>query len=257
MTSSVTSLRPSRIATSPTGAVLGGGVIVAAALAWVLTVNRMGGMDASPAAGLGGLGWFTVSWAVMMAAMMLPSLAPAALVVPRRAPGKVAGFIGGYLAVWTAAGLVAFALITAVRGLDVPFLAWDRGGRYLAAGVLCAAAAYQFTGAKARCLERCRSVELGSPSSLSGGVRHGVTCIGCCATMMAALFALGVMSVTWMVIVAVLITAERVLPWPRPAVYGVAVVLLVVGVWLAFAPGDLPGFTVPGAMNGMAGMGGR
>ncbi len=69
--------------------------------------------------------------------------------------------------------------------------------------------------------------------------------------MMAALFALGLMSLTWMVVVAVLISAERLLPWPRATVYAVAAVLIVLGTWMALAPGDLPGLTLPGAMSAM------
>ena len=51
-------------------------VLAAAGLAWWATVDRMAGMDAGPGTDLGAIGWFTGVWAVMMAAMMLPSLAP-------------------------------------------------------------------------------------------------------------------------------------------------------------------------------------
>ena len=73
---------------------------------------------------------------------------------------------------------------------------------------------------------------------------------------MAALFALGVMSLTWMVVVAALIAGERLLPWRTPAVYGVAATLAVLAIWLAAAPGSLPGLTVPvdsGAAHSMSG----
>jgi predicted metal-binding membrane protein len=70
---------------------------------------------------------------------------------------------------------------------------------------------------------------------------------------MAALFALGVMSLTWMVAVAALVAAERLLPWRSHAVYAVAVALAVLGIWLAVAPGHLPGLTLPGSMSGMSG----
>jgi predicted metal-binding membrane protein len=68
---------------------------------------------------------------------------------------------------------------------------------------------------------------------------------------MASLFALGVMSLAWMAVVAALIAAERLLAWRRPAVYGVAVVLAGLAIWMAVAPGALPGFTVPDSMGGM------
>ena len=237
---------------------LTGALLALAATAWVLTGDRMSGMDAAPGTDLGDLGWFAVTWLVMMAAMMLPSLVPAALAFARGGERRVAAFVVGYLAAWTAAGLVAYLLLEAVRALEVPFLAWDRAGRYVAAGVILAAAGYQLTPAKARCLQRCRTplslageARPGAGGGLRGGVRHGTSCIGCCIGLMAALFALGVMSLTWMVAVAALIAAERLLPWDRPAVYAVAATLAVLAIWMAVAPGDLPGLTLPGLMGGM------
>jgi predicted metal-binding membrane protein len=69
---------------------------------------------------------------------------------------------------------------------------------------------------------------------------------------MAALFALGVMSILWMAVVAGLITIEKVLPWRRVAVWSTTVLLLAVAVGVLAAPGAVPGFVVPG--GGMAGM---
>jgi predicted metal-binding membrane protein len=234
---------------------LAGAILAVAAAAWLLTADRMAGMDAGPGTDLGAAGWFAVSWLVMMAAMMLPSLAPAALASARAGGGRtVAVFVAGYLAAWTAAGLVAYLAFEAVRRLDAAFLAWDRAGRYVAAGVILAAAVYQVTAAKGACLDRCRTPLEERPAAaggLRGGLRHGRNCIGCCAGLMAALFALGVMSLTWMAAVAALIAAERLLPWRTPAVYAVAGTLAVLAIWVAVAPGDLPGLTVPGSMGGM------
>lgn len=235
-----------------------GALLAVAAGAWVLTGDRMEGMDAAPGADLGDLGWFAVTWLLMMAAMMLPSLVPAALAFGRAGERTVAPFVAGYLAAWTAAGLGAYVLFEAVRSPDVAFLAWDRAGRYVAAGVILAAAAYQLTAAKAGCLQRCRTpLRLareepgGAGGGLRGGLRFGGYCVRCCAGLMATLFALGVMNVTWMVVVAALIAAERLLPWRTPAVYGLAATLAVLAVWMAVAPGDLPGLTLPGSMEGM------
>jgi predicted metal-binding membrane protein len=248
-----------RVRDDTRGLTAGAALVGTAALAWALTAGRMSGMDMGPATELGGLGWFAISWVLMMSAMMLPSLVPATAV--SREPGA---FAAGYLLAWTGAGLVAYGAIDAVRSLDLGWLAWDRAGRYVAAGAILAAAAYQLTPAKKRCLERCRKwpvhgrlpAAAASPAVpavpvLLAGLRHGASCVGCCAGMMAALFALGVMSLTWMAVVAALIAAERLLTWRAPAVYGVAVVLAALAVWIAVAPGTLPGFTVPGAMGGM------
>jgi predicted metal-binding membrane protein len=239
----------------PTRAGFTGALLVLAAGAWVVTVERMGAMDGGPGTALGSVGWFTVSWSLMMAAMMLPSLVPAALVFARAGERTVAAFVAGYVGVWTAAGLAGYLLFDALRSLEIGFLAWDHAGRYVAAGVILAAAVYQLTAAKAGWLSRCRDpLELGRamPSGLGGGlrggIRHGGYCLGCCVALMAALFALGVMSVTWMVVIAALITVERLSPWRATGVYGVAVVLAVLGIWVAVAPGDLPGLTIPGSM---------
>jgi predicted metal-binding membrane protein len=235
-----------------------GAILTLAAGAWVLTGDRMAGMDSGPGTDLGAVGWFGVSWMAMMAAMMLPSLVPAALAFARAGERTVAAFVVGYLAAWAVAGIVAYLLSKAVRGLDVAFLDWDRAGRYVAAGVILAAAAYQLTATKAGWLDRCRvpprparTQRPGAGDGLRDGLRHGASCVGCCAGLMATLFALGVMSLTWMVAVAALIAAERLLPWRMSAVYGVAAALALLAIWMAVAPGDLPGLTQPGAMEGM------
>jgi predicted metal-binding membrane protein len=122
-----------------------------AAGAWLLTAQRMAGMD-----DLGSAGRFAVSWLLMMAAMMLPSLVPAALAVAQSVPA----FVAGYLAVWTAAGLAAYVV-------------GDRMSRPMAVAVILVAAAYQLTAIKGHCLERCRHPASGG---LRGGLHHGASC---------------------------------------------------------------------------------
>jgi predicted metal-binding membrane protein len=252
-------IRPTPPLPGPTRVGLIGAVLALAAGAWVLTDDRMAGMHAAPGADLGHLDWFAVTWVAMMAAMMLPPLVPAALAFGRARERTVPAFVAGYLAAWTAAGLVAYLLVEAVRSLDLAVLAWDRAGRYVAAGVILAGAAYQLTAAKGACLDRCRNPlrlareeRAGVAGRLRGGLRHGASCAGCCAGLIAALFALGVMSLTWMVVVAALIAAERLLPWRTPAVYAVAAVLALLALWIAVAPDQLPGLTLPGSMEEMA-----
>lgn len=230
-------------------------VLAAAAAAWVLTADRMAGMDAGPGTELGGLGWFGVSWLVMMAAMMLPAAAPMVVAYGRRAVSAEAtgAFAGGYLLAWLAAGLAGYGAIQAVRSLGLDFLDWSSGGRYVAGGVIALAGLYQLTAAKEACLRRCRERRTfmhdhwrsGRLGALRMGVEHGGYCIGCSWALMATLFALGLMSLTWMAVVAALIAAERLLH-PR-ARLAVAVVLVALGAWVALAPGDVPALTVPGS----------
>ena len=247
-------------------------LLVLAGAAWALTGDRMSGMDAGPGTELGGLGWFVVVWVTMMAAMMLPSITPmvlahARLQEARREPGRPAAvatnalFVAGYLVAWAAAGVLGYAIFDGVRSLDLGFLAWDDAGRYVAGGVILGAALYQLTTPKDACLRHCRSPAMllrhwhrGRLGALRMGIEHGGVCIGCCWTLMAALFALGVMSVAWMALVAALIAAERLLPWKAPAVRGVAVVLAVLGLAVAFAPEQVPGLTIPGSPDAMPAM---
>ena len=230
-------------------------VLAAAAATWVVTANRMAGMDAGPGTGLGSVGWFAVSWLVMMAAMMLPAAAPMVVAYGRRAARADAtgAFAGAYLLTWLGAGLIGYAAIEAVRSLGLDFLGWGSGGRYAAGGVVAFAGLYQLTAAKEGCLRRCRERRSfmhehwrpGPVGALGMGLAHGGYCVGCSWALMATLFALGVMSLTWMAVVAVLIAAERLLD--RRTRLVVAVVLLLLGAGVALAPGDVPALTIPGS----------
>ena len=77
------------------------------------------------------------------------------------------------------------------------------------------------------------------------GVEHGAWCVGCCWALMAALFALGVMSIAWMALIAALIAIEKLLPWRVLANRGVALLLVALGIAVAFAPDRVPGLTLP------------
>ena len=77
------------------------------------------------------------------------------------------------------------------------------------------------------------------------GIEHGGFCVGCCWMLMAALFALGVMSLGWMALIAALIALEKLLPWRVLANRGIALLLLVLGLSVAFAPESVPGLTLP------------
>lgn len=238
-------------------------VLGLAAFAWLWTDARMRGMDMGPGTDLGALGFYVGSWVLMMAAMMLPSAAPMVLahhrITGRRSVGKgpLAAtstlFVGGYLLTWAAFGLAAYILDGAIRSLSIEALSWERGGRYLAAGVVVAAAVYQLTPLKDVCLSTCRGpLEFilghwrdGFFGAVRMGVEHGAFCVGCCWALMTALFAVGVMNVGWMLFVAALVAGEKLLPWKRAVNGGIATLLLTLGLALAFAPEHVPGLTLP------------
>jgi predicted metal-binding membrane protein len=222
-------------------------LIGAAAVCWAITARRMQGMDMGPGTDLGSLGWFAAVWATMMAAMMFPSLVPIALGYARTVSTFV--FCCGYLVTWAGAGLIAYALIQGIRSLDLSWLAWDDGGPYLAGGVILAAALYELTPIKAACLRRCRDPELRSRRGPAGamltGLEYGVFCIGSSWALLAVLFALGVMNLSWMIVVAALVALEKLLPWQGVAIAATAVFVAALGLGVALDPARVPGLTIP------------
>jgi predicted metal-binding membrane protein len=227
-------------------------VIAVAALGWLVADVRMVGMDEGLWTDPGSLGFYLPVWVAMTAAMMLPSAAPMVVAhsaverrrrdlgrAPRR--GGSAAFVSGYLLVWTAFGLVAYALFELLRSLDVDALSWGRDGRYLAAAVIALAAVYQLTPLKDVCLANCRSPLAfvvgswrdGRIGAVRMGVEHGAWCVGCCWALMATLFALGVMSIGWMAAIAGVIALEKLLPWERLANRGLALLLAVLALFVA------------------------
>jgi len=229
----------------------------AALVAWIVSVQRMRGMDAGPGTDLGALGWFIGIWVTMMAAMMLPSTAPAVLMfarVRRGAPTWL--FVLGYLLAWTGYGLVAFGVYRGIRAAAPAFLAWDERGPWVAGGALVAAGLYQLTPLKTLCLRHCRSplhlLLRGRPGRLGAvhmWIEHGGFCVGCCTGLMLALFALGVMSLFWMAVVAAAILVEKTLPGGEAFARLLAVVLVALGIWVAAAPGSVPGLEQPAPMQ--------
>jgi predicted metal-binding membrane protein len=219
-------------------------LVAGAVVAWAVTIERMRGMDAGPGTDLGGLGSYLGVWVTMMAAMMLPSTAPAARNLARRAPYvPTLLFVAGYLVVWTAYGVVAYGAYRFVGSVDIARLAWDRDGPYAAAVALVAAGLYELTPLKRRCLGRCRTAPPGN--AFRSGLDHGRDCVGCSGALMAVLFVLGVMSLVWMAVVAVVIFAEKVLPAGPLLTRVVALALVGLGIWVALSPGSVPGLTNP------------
>jgi predicted metal-binding membrane protein len=245
-------------------------LLMLAAAAWWLTARQMAGMDAGPGTDLGTVGWFLGVWVVMMAAMMLPSLAPTtalyARMTRRRGWSRPLLFTVAYLVVWGAAGLLSYAVFRVGRTVLGSDLAWGTAGRWLAGGVLAAAAVYELTPMKNVCLGKCRGPlgfllgtwRDGRRGALEMGARHATWCLGCCWALMAGLFALGVMSLTWMALIAALIALQKTAPWRRVAVWISAGVLIVLAVAVVATPGNVPGLVIPGgpqhAMHSMSAM---
>jgi predicted metal-binding membrane protein len=243
-------------------------LVALAAAGWWWTLDQMRGMDNGPWTGFGPFSWFLAVWIVMMAAMMFPSVAPTVALYSRmtrqRSMLLPLLFAGGYLLTWAAAGVLAYMLRGALDAGWGNSLAWNHDGRWAAGVTLVIAAIYQLTPLKEACLAKCRSplgLLLGSwrdgkSGALRMGAKNGAWCVGCCWALMAALVALGVMSIVWMAVVAALIAFEKTIPWRYAASHATAAILLALGVLVLVAPTVIPGLTTPNnaPMHNMGGM---
>ena len=239
-------------------------LLVVAAGAWAGVVVVAHHLGSTPGTMGLGMGAFAAVWALMMAAMMLPSVVPFASLYSRtfrRSRGwRLAGFACGYLIVWTLAALPAYGLAW-VAGRFVGF--HPVAATVLAVAIFAACGLYQLTALKDRCLARCRS-PLGFVLKLGGyrgrtrdlrvGLYHGGFCLACCWALMALLVAFGLMNVIVMVVLAGAVAAEKTWVWGPllSRVLGIAAFVLAVAV--VFQPGLAPGLhqaVSPGQMGGM------
>jgi predicted metal-binding membrane protein len=196
-----------------------------AAACWVVAVSQMDGMNMGVATELGSFASFVGLWVPMMAAMMLPGAVPA---MSRfiRSDGRVLAaplFAGTYLAVWTAVGLVVYAL-------------YEPHGTSLAGALIVAAGVYELTPLKRRCRRRCRE-------NVHSGFQFGIYCVGSSIGLMVMTLAVGVMSIAWMCVVAALVLAQKLLP-PRAFIDApLALTIIAVGIVVVLAPSSIPGLT--------------
>jgi predicted metal-binding membrane protein len=168
-------------------------------------------------------------WAVMMAAMMLPSAAPMILLYAtiargRHARGAIVAHAGvfalGYVVVWIGFSIVAVALQFVLEKLALLSPMMETTSVALAGMLLMIAGLYQWTPLKQSCLKRCRSpLEFiltswreGTQGALLMGVRHGGYCVGCCWMLMLLLFVGGIMNVAWIAGLALFVLLEKLAP---------------------------------------------
>jgi len=214
-----------RATPAATAAALAGTLGLAAAC-WVIAIWQMNGMDMGTATQLGSFGFFVAVWVAMMAAMMLPGAGPAVL---RRARGggvrAVPLFVGAYLAVWALAGAAVYA-------------AYRPHGTLVAAAVVLAAAVYEVTPLKRHFRRRCRE-------ATGSGFAFGLCCVGSSLGLMAMMLALGVMSITWMAVIAVLVLAQKLLPAKTAIDLPVALAVAGLGVLIVITPSLVPGLSPP------------
>jgi len=198
-----------------------------AAASWVLAIRQMNGMDMGVATELGSFASFVPLWVSMMAAMMLPSAAPAML---RHAHASARAralplFVVSYLAVWILAGVAVYAT-------------YQPHGTAVAGAIAIAAGVYELTPLKHYFRRRCRE-------SVRSGFEFGRYCVGSSIGLMLMLLALGVMSITWMAVIAVLVVAQKLLPAKAAIDVPLALSVIGLGALILIAPSSVPGLTPP------------
>jgi predicted metal-binding membrane protein len=201
----------------------------------------------SPALG----GFLFVMWAVMMIAMMTPSVAPMILVYLQVARhGATQGvrfasagwFLGGYLIAWTMFAALATIAQWALESTAMMTPAMRAASPVIGGAVLIAAGLYQWLPLKYACLSRCRAPlsfiqEHGGfqPQALASmqlGLVHGLYCVGCCWALMALLFVGGIMNLLWIAGLMAVVLLEKLLPRVLWVSRGLGVLLMLAGVWI-------------------------
>jgi predicted metal-binding membrane protein len=226
--------------------------------AWLCALVLMGGMDEGPGTPLHNLPVFLAGWVVMLTAMMLPSelnyIAAFGAVLRSRdrastaRPSVMTSFVAGYGIAWVAYGLGAYLLDLAIRAVSPEMIAWNRAGPSLAGSVLIIAGLFQVSSLKQVCLTGCRTPlsffarywREGNFGAVTMGFRHGLVCVGCCWALMAVMFAVGAMSLTWMALLTLFMFAEKILPKGQKLAIPIASFLCVMGIWIAVSPGTAP-----------------
>lgn len=263
-----TSLRP-RLAGDLWTYLAGALLLVVTGLSWAVLIQQSAGMasgmsvppvsglaamsDGTGVSALGPAATYLVAWGVMMAAMMLPSAAPLILLygavhrgMERRGQRGIPTILFAliYLTVWVIFGLPVFAVSRWIDGLAASsttiagFLPYGVGGLLLVAG------AYQLSPLKRACLRICQTPlgfllgqwHEGYIGTLRLALRHSVYCVGCCWALMVVLVAAGAMSLPWVLLIAMLVFAEKVLPGGEWTSRLAGLALIALGVLVGLRP---------------------
>jgi predicted metal-binding membrane protein len=172
---------------------------------------------------------FVGGWALMIVAMMLPTMYPVLALYRGVTKGRDDGALllalclAGYLVVWVAFGAAAYVADLGLHEV-IERVAWvEQRGWLVSAAVLALAGAYQFAPLKYRCLDQCRSPRMfvlrhwtgrrERRSSVALGLDSGIFCVGCCWSLMLLMFAVGAGSIPWMLTLATVMAIEKNVPW--------------------------------------------
>lgn len=236
-----------------------GTLLVLAAGAWALLAWQSALADDEMMGLTMGLGapLFIAIWIAMMVAMMFPTAAPMILTFARvHSQQRERGqpfvptwlFVSSYLLVWTAFGLLAYAVALGAQGLADRWTWLTDNAARIGGGVLTLAGLYQVSSLKGTCLSKCRtpldfilrSWRRGYAGSFRMGLEHGAYCLGCCWFLFVILFPLGMMNVAAMAVITLLIFAEKSTPIGHQVSQLAAAALIGYGALVIFVPHVLP-----------------
>ena len=192
-------------------------------------------------------------WAVMMVGMMMASAAPVMLLFAgmqrargaQRTPRVVFAFSAGYLLVWTAFSAGAALAQWALHQAAMLSPAMTTSSARLSSAILIASGVYQLTPFKGACLTHCRSPlgfllghwRAGWRGAVSMGWAHALYCLGCCGALMVVLVVAGAMGLPWVLLIACVVAAEKILPRGEWIARMTGVALALLGVAVAAEPG--------------------
>ena len=194
-------------------------------------------------------------WFIMMIAMMTPSVSPMVMMfttVSRQkklkkqpyAPTFI--FLAGYLVAWALFSIFASAVQWPLHESHLLNPMMNSNSYLLSGAILILAGAYQWTPMKDACLSQCRTPlgflmaawKDGNAGAFQMGLYHGMFCVGCCWALMAVLLAVGVMNMLWVLLIAIFVLLEKILPFSATTTRAVTGAGLIAwgGYWLSLHP---------------------
>jgi predicted metal-binding membrane protein len=245
-------------------------LLALATAAWALLVWQGTGVDMDMAMDTPTMGLraplFLAIWVTMMVAMMFPTAAPMILTFHKVQAGKRQRgeafvstwiFVAAYLLVWALSGFAAYVGALGIEMFAAHAALSPATAARIGGIVLVAAGLYQFTPLKDLCLAKCRtpltfimtSWRDGAAGALRMGLLHGAYCLGCCWLLFVILFPLGIMNIAAMVVITLVIFAEKTLPSGRAVAHVAAALLIAYGLVVVAEPQLLPTFPTGGHSN--------
>lgn len=229
---------------------LGSWIYLAEMIGDMSVIPGLSPMMKTPSFSIAQVSGLFIMWAVMMAAMMMPTALPMLIAYARMRSAEldrrrvwlsISSFAGGYVVAWSMFSAGAAGLQTGLTNLALlsPMMMKLEPGP-VAGGVLIVAGIYQFSPFKHACLHQCRTpIGFLMTQWLEGqwgafvmGWRHGLFCVGCCWALMGLLFVVGVMNIFWIIAITVYVLLEKTFPYSKALTRAAGLGLLSSGVWI-------------------------